>query len=386
MAQLLKQYYQDPQAALAQLSADRDRYGIAATLERIEQNPATIGALAGDPARSARIVTGNVELIDTALSSRAIYENALRQGLEREQAPLAKAPDRSHGDLTTGTTLHQDAAPQPGRARTGEAAGSASTGADPLSELSTAERAAYDAIVDAGKELEREQLLRSAHEQVHKIRDQLAHLEAAESSLTEGRAELKRRLSAHFADPEAASRKLDSMIEKHGYDEAAKRIRSNPRTLGRSTKLPLIERLRRRGPKTTELGTILNQEVRSLGARAETLRHHAQAKDGAATITGADAVRAALRRQEQEILASAKIPANEFRALRNQPSAMQRAEMHIQALSPEGRAKVSAAVEKTVDESIKKFSKLALAKTTVNVAHIARDVAGTAHRLLDGPN
>lgn len=320
----------DPRAACLRLEFDCDEYGIARTLERIEGDPAALGALRVDPDRARELWRA------AAPEARAAYEATERlAGLVRELQP--RREDRRIFPLRDLALAVAPVRPSSGPPTA------------PTDGLGIPERRAYDELLQAAVEHRAQEQVSASDRALEELRERMDRLDAAERRCDHGRQLLEALLGDQYRDPAAAWERLAGLVEAHGHGGAADLLEADPFLLG--------ERRRVRAPgwrgrigladrrAMSRLAAETPAQVRTLGADEEAL-------DRCALLAGLEAgaapaeARAELQREEAEHHAAAADARGVVQALRARGPAVERARLCLESLSPASRAQVVGALQK----------------------------------------
>jgi hypothetical protein len=356
-----RRLYADPTAALRTMRHDAHVYGAEAVSRNLQQNFIQYGEPAPDLHGPKRVraqealrvggVAADVErwlVIDHSPPQQQMVADTSIEGVLR--APDAEA-------------LGRDPAAWDRR------------NPDPAHDLSPDERLAYEQLEAYGAAREREAQRQAAEARLHGIADHRENLQAAEDNLPQAHAALRREVEDTYSDgkPSLIARRqgiskgtsavetIEEALKRDGPAETARRIRSGE-LLGKQQK-PIDGPLRRWFARRD---TAAEMEARErVAKRVETIGYYEgdigkwstfQPQDGP-PITGAKNVRAALDREEAEVLADSGLGPARKEIARNRPvaphpsreaSQLGSAARHqLDRLSPESRDRVARAAQRS---------------------------------------
>jgi hypothetical protein len=228
--------------------------------------------------------------------------------------------------------------------------------ADPRAGLNAEERLAYDQLEAFAEAKERADRWQTAEARLHAIHDHRDNLAAAEAKIPPAKASLKSEVEGAFTDGAKAMQEIEAAMQRDGPAETARRIRSGE--LLRKEQRTITAPTRRFGvlPRRDRAA---EAEVRErVAQRIETIGYYEgdlgkwssfQPQDGPA-VHGAKNVRAALDREEAQVVANSGIGRAREHVERNRPRPVhpsveasqlaRAAQQHLDRLPPESRERV----------------------------------------------
>ena len=350
LEQVVQRLYEDPDAALRAMRHDLDLEGAEAVRRRLEHDFTHYG-------KAATLVQGPA-------GERA--QGVLRDGgLAADMAgwlTLDHAP--SGAPLPREDSVEQVIrAPEPGALGHQPAAHVPPPGTDPRAGLNVEERLAYDQLEAYAVAKERADRWQAAEARLHAIQDHRDNLAAAEKQIPPAKEALKTEVKAAFTDGVKAMEQIEASMQQDGAAETARRIRSGE----------LLNRDQRKITAPKRLFGVLPQRDRAAEAeirervatRIETVGYYEgdvgkwstfQPQDGPA-VHGAKGVRAALDREEAQVVANSGIGLAREQVARNRstpphPSVeasqlARSAQQHLDRLPPESRERVMRAAQQS---------------------------------------
>ena len=257
-------------------------------------------------------------------------------------------------------------------------------GPDPRDALNPDERLAYDQLEAYAEARDREAERQAAEARLHSIADHRDNLKAAEEILPQARSALRREVDETFvesggglfrrkrdgnpAEQSSAVKKIEAAMERDGPAETARRIRSGE-LLGKHQK-PINSPKRVLGVFTRR-DTVAEVEARErVAKRVETIGYYEgdlgkwstfQPQDGPA-VTGAKNVRAALDREEAQVLAESDLGPVRKDVARSRPAAPHpsreasqlgnAARRQLDRLPPESRERIARVAQRSGADKI----------------------------------
>lgn len=346
-----RRLYEDPDAALRAMRHDIDVEGAEAVRRRLEHDFTHYGEAAPSVQGPARD-RAQVVLRDGGLAAD------MERWLTVDHTP-------SRPQLAQEESVEQVMrAPEPeALGRQPVAAHDPPPGTDPRAGLNAEERLAYDQLEAFAEAKERADRWQAAEARLHAIQDHRDNLAAAEKQVPPAKEALKTEVEAAFTDGAKAMQRIEAAMQQDGAAETARRIRSGELLNKDQRKITAPKRLFGVLPQRDRAA---EAEIRErVATRIETIGYYEgdlgkwstfQPQDGAA-VQGAKGVRAALDREEAQVVANSGIGRAREQVARNRPTpphpsveASQLArstQQHLDRLPPESRERVIRAAQQS---------------------------------------
>jgi hypothetical protein len=229
-------------------------------------------------------------------------------------------------------------------------------GEDPRTGLNAEERFAYDQIEAFAEAKERANGRQAAEARLHEIADHRDNLAASEANIPRAKAALQSEVEGTFADGAKALERIEAALERDGSAETARRIRSGELLKNEQKKITAPKRAfgvipRRDRAAEAEARERVAQRIEAIGYYEGDLGKWStfQPQDGPA-VHGAKSVRAALDREEAQVVADSGIGRAREQVMQNRPAPVhpsreaselgRAAQQHLDRLPPESRERV----------------------------------------------
>lgn len=344
LEQVAGRLYTDPAAALEAMRHDAAIEGAEAVRRRLEHDFTHYGEAAAQVQGPAR------ERAQLVLSDGGLAAD-MERWLTPDHAPSGPPVGHDEG-VEQAMRVPETAAP---RHQAADVPGPP-PGGDPRTGLNAEERLAYDQLEAFAEAKERADRWQAAEARLHAIHDHRDNLAAAEEKIPPAKAALRSEVNGAFTDGAKAMEAIEAAMQRDGPAETARRIRSGEmlrkeqRTITAPTRRFGVFPRRDRAAEA-EIRERVAQRIETIGYYEGDLGKWStfQPQDGPA-VNGAKNVRAALDREEAQVLANSGIGRARAHMERNRPTPLhpsveasqlaRAAQQHLDRLPAESRERV----------------------------------------------